>query len=117
MKHLSVVLFRCHATRWVLLQCQQLCVHKHSGQIQVLVFTYFSNSILLVLTIVTQKNVLFVSLQFAAELADILKQPAPKEWKAVAEHIKIPFDEGSQYHPEFDGYIKGSFLIFLHWST
>ncbi|XP_053175127.1 protein-glucosylgalactosylhydroxylysine glucosidase [Scomber japonicus] len=47
------------------------------------------------------------SLQFAGELADILKHPAPKEWKTVAEHIKIPFDEGSQYHPEFDGYIKG----------
>ncbi|XP_029378965.1 protein-glucosylgalactosylhydroxylysine glucosidase [Echeneis naucrates] len=46
------------------------------------------------------------SLQFAVELADILQHPAPKEWKDVAEHIKIPFDQESQYHPEFDGYIK-----------
>ncbi|XP_042268918.1 protein-glucosylgalactosylhydroxylysine glucosidase [Thunnus maccoyii] len=48
------------------------------------------------------------SLQFAAELADLLKHPAPQEWKAVAERIKIPFDKESQYHPEFDGYIKGN---------
>ncbi|KAM7414708.1 hypothetical protein PAMA_019493 [Pampus argenteus] len=47
------------------------------------------------------------SLQFAVELADLLKHPAPKEWQAVAEHIKIPFDQESQYHPEYDGYIKG----------
>ncbi|XP_069019380.1 protein-glucosylgalactosylhydroxylysine glucosidase isoform X1 [Embiotoca jacksoni] len=47
------------------------------------------------------------SLQFAVELADLLQHPAPKEWQEVAEHIKIPFDQESQYHPEFDGYIKG----------
>ncbi|XP_047189446.1 protein-glucosylgalactosylhydroxylysine glucosidase isoform X1 [Scophthalmus maximus] len=47
------------------------------------------------------------SLQFAVELADLLQHPAPKEWKEVAEHIKIPFDQESQYHPEYDGYIKG----------
>ncbi|KAM9854097.1 protein-glucosylgalactosylhydroxylysine glucosidase [Aulostomus maculatus] len=48
-----------------------------------------------------------LSLQFAVELADLLKHPAPKEWQEVAEHIKIPFDQESQYHPEYDGYIKG----------
>ncbi|XP_039665978.1 protein-glucosylgalactosylhydroxylysine glucosidase [Perca fluviatilis] len=47
------------------------------------------------------------SLQFAVELADRLQHPAPKEWKEVAEHLKIPFDQEAQYHPEFDGYIKG----------
>ncbi|XP_008310392.1 protein-glucosylgalactosylhydroxylysine glucosidase [Cynoglossus semilaevis] len=47
------------------------------------------------------------SLQFAADLADLLQHPAPKEWKDVAEHLMIPFDQESQYHPEFDGYIKG----------
>lgn len=52
----------------------------------------------------------FVSLQFAVELADLLQYPAPKEWKDVAEQIKIPFDEESQYHPEYDGYVKGEFL-------
>ncbi|KAM9376474.1 protein-glucosylgalactosylhydroxylysine glucosidase [Pholidichthys leucotaenia] len=46
-------------------------------------------------------------LQFAVELADLLQHPVPKEWQEVAKHIKIPFDEESQYHPEFDGYIKG----------
>ncbi|XP_068579195.1 protein-glucosylgalactosylhydroxylysine glucosidase [Cebidichthys violaceus] len=47
------------------------------------------------------------SLQFAVDLADLLQHPAPKEWQEVAEHLKIPFDEESQYHPEYDGYIKG----------
>lgn len=47
------------------------------------------------------------SLQFAVELAGLLQHPAPKEWQEVAEHIKIPFDEESQYHPEYDGYVKG----------
>lgn len=48
-----------------------------------------------------------LSLQFAVELAEVLQHPVPDQWKQVAEHIKIPFDQESQYHPEFDGYIKG----------
>ncbi|XP_004069635.1 protein-glucosylgalactosylhydroxylysine glucosidase [Oryzias latipes] len=48
-----------------------------------------------------------LSLQFAVELANLLQDAAPKEWQEVAEHIKIPFDQESQYHPEFDGYTKG----------
>lgn len=52
----------------------------------------------------------FVSLQFAVELATLLQHPAPKEWQEVAELLKIPFDQESQYHPEFDGYVKGLFL-------
>uniref|UniRef100_A0A7N8Y178 Protein-glucosylgalactosylhydroxylysine glucosidase n=1 Tax=Mastacembelus armatus TaxID=205130 RepID=A0A7N8Y178_9TELE len=47
------------------------------------------------------------SLQFAVELAGLLQHPAPKEWQEVADNIKIPFDEKLQYHPEYDGYIKG----------
>lgn len=47
------------------------------------------------------------SLQFAVELAHLLQYPAPKEWQDVAERIKIPLDEESQYHPEYDGYVKG----------
>uniref|UniRef100_A0A8C5H4G3 Protein-glucosylgalactosylhydroxylysine glucosidase n=1 Tax=Gouania willdenowi TaxID=441366 RepID=A0A8C5H4G3_GOUWI len=54
-----------------------------------------------------EKCLLFVSLEFAAELAELLQHPAPKEWMEVAKRIKIPFDERSQYHPEYDGYIKG----------
>ncbi|KAF3854906.1 hypothetical protein F7725_022961 [Dissostichus mawsoni] len=42
-----------------------------------------------------------------SELAELLQDPAPKEWKEVADQLKIPFDEESQYHPEYDGYIKG----------
>ncbi|KAK0142100.1 Protein-glucosylgalactosylhydroxylysine glucosidase [Merluccius polli] len=48
-----------------------------------------------------------ISLQFAVELANLLKYPAPKEWQEVADHMKIPFDQKSKYHPEYDGYIKG----------
>lgn len=51
----------------------------------------------------------FFSLQFAVELADLLQDAAPKEWQEVAERIKIPFDQESQYHPEFDGYTKGEY--------
>ncbi|KAM4619384.1 protein-glucosylgalactosylhydroxylysine glucosidase isoform 2-T4 [Polymixia lowei] len=47
------------------------------------------------------------SLQFAVELAELLQYPAPEEWHEVAERIKIPFDQESKYHPEYDGYIKG----------
>lgn len=48
-----------------------------------------------------------LSLEFAVELADLLHHPAPKEWKEVAENIKIPFDEELNYHPEYDNYTKG----------
>ncbi|XP_013869091.1 protein-glucosylgalactosylhydroxylysine glucosidase [Austrofundulus limnaeus] len=48
-----------------------------------------------------------LSLQFAVELAELLQHPVPKEWREVAERIKIPFDQESRYHPEFDGYTKG----------
>lgn len=44
------------------------------------------------------------------ELADLLHHPAPKEWKEVAENIKIPFDEELNYHPEYDNYTKGKFI-------
>lgn len=54
-----------------------------------------------------QKCLSFVSLKFATELAELLQHPAPKEWQEVAKLIKIPFDQELQYHPEFDGYIKG----------
>ncbi|XP_054632544.1 protein-glucosylgalactosylhydroxylysine glucosidase [Dunckerocampus dactyliophorus] len=47
------------------------------------------------------------SLQFAVELADLLKHPAPKEWHDVAENVQIPFDQQFLYHPEFEGYSKG----------
>lgn len=48
-----------------------------------------------------------LSLQFAVELASLLRQPAPKEWDQVAENLIIPFDQVNQYHPEYDGYTRG----------
>lgn len=50
------------------------------------------------------------SLHFAEDLANRLHHPAPKEWRDVAEGLKIPFDQASQYHPEYDGYVKGDSL-------
>uniref|UniRef100_H3DF79 Glycoside hydrolase family 65 central catalytic domain-containing protein n=1 Tax=Tetraodon nigroviridis TaxID=99883 RepID=H3DF79_TETNG len=46
-------------------------------------------------------------LQFAEDLANLLHHPAPRQWREVAERLKIPFDPASQYHPEYDGYLKG----------
>eukprot|EP00066_Takifugu_rubripes_P004399 XP_003967747.1 PREDICTED: acid trehalase-like protein 1 isoform X2 [Takifugu rubripes] len=48
-----------------------------------------------------------LSLHFAEDLANLLHHPAPKKWRDVAERLKIPFDQASQYHPEYDGYVKG----------
>uniref|UniRef100_A0A4W4F750 Protein-glucosylgalactosylhydroxylysine glucosidase n=1 Tax=Electrophorus electricus TaxID=8005 RepID=A0A4W4F750_ELEEL len=48
------------------------------------------------------------SLQFAVELANLLQHPAPSEWQEVADKLKIPFDPELKYHPEFDGYKRGS---------
>ncbi|KAI4903123.1 hypothetical protein NFI96_015696 [Prochilodus magdalenae] len=48
------------------------------------------------------------SLQFAVDLANLLQHPAPPEWQQVADKLKIPFDQELNYHPEFDGYRKGS---------
>uniref|UniRef100_A0A4W5NXS6 Glycoside hydrolase family 65 central catalytic domain-containing protein n=1 Tax=Hucho hucho TaxID=62062 RepID=A0A4W5NXS6_9TELE len=50
------------------------------------------------------------SLEFAVELAALLKYPAPQEWQQVADKIKIPFDQKQKYHPEYDGYKKGQFV-------
>ncbi|KAI5100317.1 protein-glucosylgalactosylhydroxylysine glucosidase, partial [Silurus meridionalis] len=48
------------------------------------------------------------SLQFAVDLAQLLQHPAPPEWQEIANKLKIPFDPELKYHPEFDGYKKGS---------
>lgn len=64
----------------------------------------------------SQKNIelfLIFSLQFAVELANLLQYTAPKEWQDVADHMKIPFDQKHKYHPEYDGYVKGTFCYFV----
>ncbi|XP_027019684.1 protein-glucosylgalactosylhydroxylysine glucosidase isoform X2 [Tachysurus fulvidraco] len=48
------------------------------------------------------------SLQFAVDLARMLQHPAPSEWQEIADKLKIPYDIELKYHPEFDGYEKGS---------
>lgn len=58
------------------------------------------------------------SLQFAVHLARLLQHSAPTEWQEVADKIKIPFDPGLKFHPEFEGYKKGEQLssFFLIWN-
>lgn len=41
------------------------------------------------------------------DLARLLQHPAPSEWQEIADKLKIPYDPGLMYHPEFDGYKKG----------
>ncbi|KAA0724679.1 Protein-glucosylgalactosylhydroxylysine glucosidase [Triplophysa tibetana] len=48
------------------------------------------------------------SLRFALELASHLSHTPPPEWQNIADKIKIPFDPELMYHPEFDGYTKGT---------
>ncbi|XP_060770456.1 protein-glucosylgalactosylhydroxylysine glucosidase isoform X1 [Neoarius graeffei] len=48
------------------------------------------------------------SLQFAVDLARLLQHPAPSEWQEIADKLKIPYDPGLKYHPEFDGYKIGT---------
>ena len=36
----------------------------------------------------------------------LLGTPNPK-WAAYAQHMHIPLDTELQYHPEYDGYVKG----------
>lgn len=47
------------------------------------------------------------SLEFTAEIADILNKSIPESWKAIAKYIKIPFDQQNQIHLEYDGYSQG----------
>lgn len=36
--------------------------------------------------------------------------PIPKNWEAVAKSLKLPYDPGAKYHPEFEGYVQGEFI-------
>ncbi|KAM9557397.1 protein-glucosylgalactosylhydroxylysine glucosidase isoform 4-T4 [Guaruba guarouba] len=47
------------------------------------------------------------SLTFAADLARDLMIPVPEQWLRRAKSIKVPFDAGKKYHPEYDGYSPG----------
>ncbi|XP_061306972.1 protein-glucosylgalactosylhydroxylysine glucosidase [Pezoporus flaviventris] len=47
------------------------------------------------------------SLTFAARLARDLLIPVPEQWLRRASSIKVPFDAGKGYHPEYDGYRPG----------
>ena len=33
-----------------------------------------------------------------------------EDWTTIANNIYIPFDSALQYHPEYDGYVKGQCL-------
>ena len=49
-----------------------------------------------------------MTLEFAHEVAELLKQPErQKKYKYFMDRIYIPFDADVGYHPEFDGYVRG----------
>lgn len=33
--------------------------------------------------------------------------PVPEQWLHRARNIKVPFDAGQKFHPEYDGYSPG----------
>lgn len=55
------------------------------------------------------------SLRFAAALAKDLGLPIPNQWLEVADRIKVPFDSEQNFHPEFDGYVRGEWYRVLQW--
>ncbi len=48
------------------------------------------------------------SLDAAIEAAGILGRAPGANWRDVSQNMYIPFDENNQYHPEFEGYAKGT---------
>ncbi|MEV5951814.1 discoidin domain-containing protein [Streptomyces sp. NPDC051993] len=47
------------------------------------------------------------ALRHATRAAELLGKQAPKEWNAIADHIRIPYDARSKVFQQYDGY-KGS---------
>lgn len=45
-----------------------------------------------------------LALRNATHAADILGEPRPPEWTAIADHLRMPFDEATQTFRQFDGY-------------
>ncbi|QBS40662.1 discoidin domain-containing protein [Nocardia sp. CS682] len=45
-----------------------------------------------------------LALRNAARAAAILGEPAPPEWTAIAEHLRMPFDPARQIFAQYDGY-------------
>lgn len=45
-----------------------------------------------------------LALRNAARAAEILGEPAPPEWTAIADHLRMPFDPARQIFAQYDGY-------------
>ncbi|WP_378733045.1 discoidin domain-containing protein [Nocardia brasiliensis] len=45
-----------------------------------------------------------LALRNAARAAEILGEPAPPEWTAIADHLRMPFDAERQIFAQYDGY-------------
>lgn len=44
------------------------------------------------------------ALRHATEAAQVLGEPAPPEWNAIAEKVRMPFDQQAQVFRQYDGY-------------
>lgn len=51
-----------------------------------------------------------ISLRLPAYAASLINKSVPKKWVEIADELVIPFDHRLQYHPEFEGYIPGTFV-------
>lgn len=51
-----------------------------------------------------------LNLEFAVAASKQLGLAPDPRWEAVADNIKIPYDEELRYHPEYDGYEQGTLI-------
>lgn len=49
-----------------------------------------------------------LSLEAAADAAEAVKREPGNNWSTIAKNMYIPFDEKSAFHPEYEGYAKGT---------
>ncbi|XP_032235851.2 protein-glucosylgalactosylhydroxylysine glucosidase isoform X2 [Nematostella vectensis] len=49
-----------------------------------------------------------LNLEFALKIGKLLGQSMPSEWPSIAEKLFIPYDSRRDYHPEFEGYERGT---------
>lgn len=53
-----------------------------------------------------------LSLQLVKEFASLNDNSKMQHYENIADKLYIPFNETGQWHPEFEGYEEGRFVIF-----